>query len=318
MITLYELHWSHYCEKIRLALNYQKLPWRAVGIDAFTKRELQAHPLPSHLPVYTVPAIHDAASGEFVLDSTPILRYLDKTYPDAPRLFPGDEHNRIAVDRRLIEFDTQLALPARRFGYTQVILECPDLLTDLFLPKRVRGFYCLPGVRSVAGNLLGVMLSKRFEFHRSEEIGLYEALERYLIALAQELAQKEFVVGSNFSAADIALAAQLRPLLVVPFFAEHPQLATLFERHRQVVSSLGQGEPLRYQTAMVEARLRKPPYRRRLRSLHAPMPFRTNENFAENDQQAIWTWGMLAMPFHYLISLRQGKVRQLEASATVR
>jgi len=55
MITLYELHWSHFCEKIRLALNYMGLPWQMVGIDAFKKEQLRQHPLPSHLKKHTVP-----------------------------------------------------------------------------------------------------------------------------------------------------------------------------------------------------------------------------------------------------------------------
>ncbi|GBL44392.1 hypothetical protein SFMTTN_0187 [Sulfuriferula multivorans] len=71
MITLYELHWSHYCEKIRLTLHYMGLEWRMVGIDAFSKRQLREHPLPSYLPSHTVPAIHDARTGRFVMDSTP-------------------------------------------------------------------------------------------------------------------------------------------------------------------------------------------------------------------------------------------------------
>jgi glutathione S-transferase len=37
VIILYELYWSHYCEKIRWALDYKKLPWKKVGINAFTK-----------------------------------------------------------------------------------------------------------------------------------------------------------------------------------------------------------------------------------------------------------------------------------------
>lgn len=55
----------------------------------------------------------------------PILRYLAENYPKAPNLFPGDAANRATIDQKLIELDTQLGLLARRFGYTQLILECP-------------------------------------------------------------------------------------------------------------------------------------------------------------------------------------------------
>jgi glutathione S-transferase len=120
LITLYELTWSHYCEKVRLALNYMGLPWRAVSIDAFRKRELRGHPLPKQLPEPTVPAIHDATTGAFVMDSTPILRYLAQAYPRSPALFPGGEEDRRAILAKVIEFDTSIGLAARRIGYTQV------------------------------------------------------------------------------------------------------------------------------------------------------------------------------------------------------
>ena len=318
MITLYELHWSHYCEKVRLALDHMDLEWRMVGIDAFNKRQLREHPLPAHLPGHTVPAIHDARTGTFVMDSTPILRYLAAQYPDAPNLFPGDQANVAAIDAQLIEFDTLLGIPARRFGYTQVILECPDLLADLFLAHRGRGLFGAPVIRAVAGTCMGILLSKRFAFHRSEALGLYEALETYLLQLAARLEGRQYVVGDMFSAADIAFAAQIRPLTVVPFFTEHPRLQSLFERHRKTIASCHGEECFAYQTGIAQARLRKPPVRRRLREMAAALPFQSHGALSGNDQNKVWTWGMLAMPYHYLVSLRSRKVRQYLATTEVR
>jgi len=318
MITLYELHWSHFCEKIRLALNYMGLPWQMVGIDAFKKEQLRKHPLPPHLKKHTVPAIHDANTGQFVMDSTPILRYLAAQYPQAPQLFPGDPTNRAAIDAQIIEFDTLIGLPARRFGYTQVILECPSLLPELFLSHRAEGVFNEHMLRNLAGKLKGMMLSKRFDLHSSEALGLYEALEQYLVALAEKLEGREFVIGNAFSAADLSLAAHLRPITVVPFFAEHPKLQGLFERHRQIVARWNGEGDFKYQTAIAKARLRKPPMRRKLRDIDAAMPFKPSGNLAANDQKNIWDWSMLAMPYHYLIGLRRRKVRQMVASTGVR
>lgn len=318
MITLYELHWSHFCEKIRMALNYMGLPWQMVGIDAFKKVELRRQPLPPHLKGHTVPAIHDTTTDQFVMDSTPILRYLAKQYPQAPQLFPGDASNRDAIDARIIEFDTLIGLPARRFGYTQMILECPNVLPELFFSQRAGGLFNTPLLRPLAGNFMGMLLSKRFDFHRSEALGLYEALERYLINLAEKLEARKFVVGNLFSAADLSLAALIRPLTVVPFFAEHPKLLGLFERHRNIVARWNGEGDFKYQTAIAKARLRKAPVRRKLRDIRAALPFNIGGPVAANDQNKIWDWGMLAMPFHYWISLRQYKVRQMHASAGVR
>jgi glutathione S-transferase len=318
MITLYELHWSHYCEKIRLALDYMGLAWKSVDINAFRKSELAGFPLPAHLPNYTVPAIWDESAQRFVMDSTPVLRYLDQTYPDAPKLFPGDGDHRAAIDAQLLEFDTLLSLPARRFGYSQVILECPAVLSDLFLSRIAGGLLCLPVLRTLSGHFLGIMLSKRFDFHCAEKAGLYEALERYLLALAARLEGKTFVSGQSFSVADLALAAQLRPLTIVPFFAEHPKLQGLFDRHRSVLKSYSREGDSLYQKAIAAVRLKKMPMRRHLVNRCNALPFAVHEGFAANDQQRVWTRTMWTMPFHYFVTLRAGKIRQLEATETVR
>lgn len=335
MITLYELHWSHYCEKIRLMLDVVGLPWRAVAVSPFSKREIKAamrgQAAPAHLYGYTVPTLADDATGRVVMDSTPILRYLCETYPQARALLPQDAHDAAAVDAMLLEFDTYLSLPARRVGYTQVILECPDVLADLFLSRFANGLLCKPGLRWFAGHALGVLLSKRFLFHRSEALCVYEALEQYLIALVQRLEGQPFVVGASLTLADLALATQLRPLTIVPFFAEHPQLQTLFARHRAMLARYSQEGPSTYQTAIAQARTRRPPVRRRLRSpVQSAAPasgdamastaqtFAVNGSLAGNDQQPVWDRAMWAMPWHYLSTLRQRKLRQVMASDAVR
>lgn len=318
MITVYELRWSHYCEKVRLALDYMGLPWRSVGIDAFRKSELQSVLKPAHLPNLTVPAIHDDLRDVWVMDSTPILRYLAQAYPERPALFPGDAANQAAVEAKLLEFDSLLGLAARRFAYTQVILECPQLLAELFLDKRAGGWLTRAPFNYVAGALLGMLLIQRFEFHHSEQLGLYEALEQYLLQLADQLAGRRFVVGEQFSAADLALAAQLRPLTIVPFFAEHPGLKGLFARQFQVLTELNEQGEFPYQRAIAAVRQRRPACRRYLRPAGAALPFQVQQGRAANDQQPVWNWRLLAMPYHYWFTLRKNTVRQAQASALLR
>jgi len=318
MITLYQFHWSHYCEKVRLALNYMGLSWQAVSVDPFHKEVLLQHPLPTQLPDYTVPAIHDSQTSQFTMDSTPILRYLAETYPESPKLFPGDCANQAEVDARLLEFDSKLGIPARRLGYTQLILERPDHLSELFLRHRANGFFCLPGIRRLAGASLGMLLTKRFDFHRSEVLGLYEGLEEYLIDLAAELEKQTYVVNEIFSAADLTLAALLRPLTIIPFFSEHPKLQWLFERHQHVVKQWSDGCASTYQNAISLARKKSPPMRRKIIMHEASLPFMPHSNMADNDQRPVFTWSTLITPYHYLVGLRRNKVRMADASTEVR
>lgn len=318
MIILYELSWSHYCEKVRLALDYMQLPWRAVSIDAFKKEPLRARPRPTQLPSYTVPAILDEATNTYVMDSTPILRYLAESYPEAPRLFPGGPAQRAEVDAALLALDSQLGILARRFAYTQMILECPALLAELFFKHRAHGLYCAPGVRHVSGAFMGMVLTQRFAFHRSEALGLYEALEHYLLGLAAQLEQREFVVGDVFSVADLALAALLRPLTIVPFFAEHPALRGLFDRHRRVLTGAAGYAEFPYQVAIRQARTQRAPVRRKLRRRDGFVPFTPRDGAAANDQQRLWNRQTLTMPLHYAFTLRRNKVRQEAASERIR
>lgn len=155
MITLYQLHWSHYVEKVRWALDFKGLEWSAVDVDPFSKRQMQhlrcKLTLDSGRAVHAVPTIHDADTNAVVGDSSKILEYLERTYP-APALYPTrtDEYNE--VTRWMLWLDSTLGLAARRLGYTQIALEHPGILASLFVPHVVgtRGPDSLKGPRSGA------------------------------------------------------------------------------------------------------------------------------------------------------------------------
>jgi len=318
LITLYELRWSHYCEKIRLALAHMRLPWRAVAIDAFSKREFAAHPLPAHLPSRTVPALLDERTGRFVMDSTPILQYLDASYPDAPRLFPRDGQTREAVTQTLLELDSGLGLLARRAGYTQLILESPQTLADLFLDRRLGGLWRKPLLRSLAGHALGVMLCQRFSFHRNEAERIYERLECMLAGFQSRIETRGHLAGDGFSIADLSLAAYLRPLSIVPFFTEHPRLAGLFAWQRRLLAVYGAEAPSAYQLAIEAVRKDRAPVRRRVRPALDATDTASVRVHADNDQHPVWDVRMLAMPWLYLARLRADKRRVWTADAVWR
>ena len=49
---------------------------------------------------YTLPAIHDPSTGVYIADSILIAEYLEKTYPDAPSVFP---HHTLALQAAFTE-----------------------------------------------------------------------------------------------------------------------------------------------------------------------------------------------------------------------
>jgi glutathione S-transferase len=222
MIELYKLQWSHYVEKVRWALDFKKLEWRGIDVVAFTKKEIRHFDC-----AQTFPLIHDTRTGVAISDSSPIIRYLDETYPQHA-LLPADPAERDAVWQWMLRLDSTLGLHARRLGYTQIIMECPTILSRLFMPNVCGGLFARRGWCALAAPVLGTLLTLRFRFHRNREDGVYEALEDQLLPIATQLERDGFLVGGRFSAADLTLASLLRPLRLVPHFVRHPGLQSLF------------------------------------------------------------------------------------------
>lgn len=83
MLELYQFEMSHYCEKVRLILDYKGLPYRKIevtpGIGQLELVRLSGH--------RQVPVLKDG--DEIIADSTAIAEYLDKTYPEKP-IIPSD------------------------------------------------------------------------------------------------------------------------------------------------------------------------------------------------------------------------------------
>ncbi|KAI0667609.1 hypothetical protein C8Q78DRAFT_1081920 [Trametes maxima] len=88
--------WSPNTWKTRYSLNYKGLPYKTVWVEypdiEAVLRKLGApatEQKPDGSPYYTLPAIYDPNTKTAVVDSFEIARYLDKTYPDTPRLIPA-------------------------------------------------------------------------------------------------------------------------------------------------------------------------------------------------------------------------------------
>lgn len=90
----------------RFALNYKRLPFKTVFVEfpdiARISQEIGASPTgtrPDGSPKYTVPAIYDPSTNTAVAESIAIVRYLDATYPDTPRIIPeGTEAFHAAIE----------------------------------------------------------------------------------------------------------------------------------------------------------------------------------------------------------------------------
>ena len=135
MLDLYQFEGSHYSEKVRLILDYKKLPYRKVevtpGIGQLDLFRLSGQ--------YQVPVLRDG--NEVIPDSTAIAKYLDAKYPDRP-IIPTDSEEKGLCLMMEAWADESIGLNARKAmigafnqypNFRQAILPttAPDILKYL-------------------------------------------------------------------------------------------------------------------------------------------------------------------------------------------
>ncbi|MEE8119314.1 MAG: glutathione S-transferase family protein [Gammaproteobacteria bacterium] len=304
MIELYAIHWSSFVEKVRWALDYKQLEWQQIDIDAFSKKELrqlEVERVKSYgRNVYTVPTILDSKTDTALSDSTPILEYLEKTYPDKPKLFPGSKDQQIEIKRVMLKLDSELGPDARRIGYMQCIIEIPQIIPKYFSPEIPEG-----SLRSWLHRVfISGVLIRRFSVHTTRQDRAFEKLEALLIPVAEKLANSLYLVGNKFSAADLTLVALLRPLRVVPFFREHEKLQALFDWQTRLFAQHKREPHMLYEKMTLAQRLNvgyslgKVPWLANKQEI--PAPEDKDYDVAVNDQHYIGRKQFWMAPWFYL------------------
>jgi glutathione S-transferase len=220
--VLWHLKVSHYNEKARWALDYKRLPHlrRAAvpGRHAKIARSLGAG---NTFPVLEL-------DGEILGDSTEIIEALERRYPEPP-LYPDDPDDR----RRAVEivdyFDDELG-PNLRLLVVEHMLPDPSLLLgafapDLSAPRRLAARAMYPVMRR--------QIAAKFEIDGG---GVERAWRKCRLAgkrFAVELQPNGYLVGEDFTVADLTVAALFSPVVAPAQFPypqpqrEHPRLADL-------------------------------------------------------------------------------------------
>ncbi|TFK37165.1 hypothetical protein BDQ12DRAFT_753114 [Crucibulum laeve] len=102
MITFYDFPstkpgqaWNPNTWKTRYSLNYKQIPYKTEWVEypdvAGLCKKIGIPPTSKNADgsdLYTLPAIYDSSTGTGIADSLLIAEYLEKTYPDTPKLFP--------------------------------------------------------------------------------------------------------------------------------------------------------------------------------------------------------------------------------------
>ena len=204
-MRLYQFPVSHYCEKVRFALDYK-------GIEHSTRNLLPGlHRMTttrygkgSSVPVLS----HD---GVGIQGSAAIITYLDEISPEKP-LTPSDPSLRAEALAWESWLDADVGPDVRRYCYHS-LLEHRQLITDMFTsggPWWGR-LYLFFGYRG--------LVAKMREFMDINEASAARSLTRirgFLERLNAEYADRDFLVGHSFSRADLAAAALVAPLFQPP------------------------------------------------------------------------------------------------------
>ena len=203
MITLYQFPISHYCEKIRWALDYKDLDYKTInllpGLHIKTTKNLAQY---SSVPVLT--------DGDVVLqNSSKIITYLDETYPNK-NLTPTDEIIRLEALEWEKYVDAELGVHVRVCCY-HILLEHPKIVIPFFAHKG-----------SWYGSLMMKLGFSKLKFKMRQMMNINEetfAQSKVQIHLAvdklyDQLQNQEFLAGGEFSRADLAAASLLAPLVM--------------------------------------------------------------------------------------------------------
>ena len=214
--VLYHLAVSHYSEKARWALSYKRVrhvrrptpPGAHMALSFWLTRGTS----------YTLPLL--VLRGRAIGDSTEIIAALEHEFPDRP-LYPADPAERERALALEDFFDEELAPSIRRFAFGELSRD-PEALGQVLGMMMPEPLANAPAVTAAIGKPF-----VRLRYGAGPTEAGQEALAQTLAALDRieaELDGRSYLVGSEFTVADLAGAALLFPA-VGP--AEGPQLPPL-------------------------------------------------------------------------------------------
>jgi glutathione S-transferase len=207
-MQLVTIPFSHFCEKGRWALD------RA----GFEYRELQFAPVLHRLAVMplgsvTSPVLVDAP--RVIGGTNEIIEFADASLPESERLLPSDPARRAEVDALVERFDEHVAPDARLWLYSWAT-EDPKRLSDFTIDSMPRAQK--PLVRKGAP-VIAKALIDYFKIGPETHARSAERVSDELDFVSGLLADgREYLVGDSFTAADLAFAAFVGPILDIPSY----------------------------------------------------------------------------------------------------
>ncbi|MFK7816424.1 MAG: glutathione S-transferase family protein [Gammaproteobacteria bacterium] len=201
MLMLYQFPISHYCEKVRWALEYKNIEYKKVnllpGLHAKKAKKLCSS---TSLPIL----VHDKNA---LNESSEIISYLDHIFP-YKTLTPTDPQLKQEALQWEQFADTQLGPDVRRICY-HTLLDHPDIITPYFTND---GPWYGNLYMKVTYPRLSETMRNLMKLDDAEMVTIRKRLTRSIQITIAHINDRDFFVGDTFSRADLAVASLLAPL----------------------------------------------------------------------------------------------------------
>lgn len=228
------LHLFHFAgstcsQKTRIFLRLKGIDWTSRHVNLIKKEQLQPFYMGIN-PRGLVPTlVHD---GQVIIESNDILEYLEAQFPQ-PALIPTEQSNQVSA---LLQAEDNLHLDIRaltmRFVFPQFLAKRPE--KDIAV-------YETSGSGTVSGEV-DADRAREVKFYRDmnahggiTDAQALQAYERFKAVLDQydlDLAQHDYLLGTELSVVDIAWYIYARRLLDAgyPMAELHPNVSAWFDR----------------------------------------------------------------------------------------
>jgi len=201
MLILYQFPISHFCEKIRWALDHKQLEYQVINLLPGPHiAKLKKLAPKSNVPVL----VHNQ---NIIQNSSTIITYLDKTFPSSP-LTPEQEKEKKASLEWEKYLDKEVGTHVRLFVYS-FILDHPSITIPLLChnsPWYTNYIFKIifPGLRK---KMIQMMKINEQTAQQSKQ-----HLEQALDKIYSHLQEHQYLVSNTFTRADLTAASLLAPI----------------------------------------------------------------------------------------------------------
>jgi len=209
---LWHFPYSHFSEKVRWALDYKHIPHRRTALPP------GLHIPPAllrtgrrRLPVLLV-------EERAIADSTQIIAYLERHYPEHP-LYPEDP----ALKRDALAWEDELDErygPATRRLFLDASLACPEAAVRETLPIQPP-FFELGLLMATPGLRMAGAISRGLD--RRGAARARARVEKILTRIEAAIEGTGYLVGDRFTVADLTAASLSAPIMDIPEFPYRPK-----------------------------------------------------------------------------------------------